>query len=120
MQAASIHITVPKGIPPNESGLRAVGMTASRYVGSMLEEKFREADPQSSLQGAWIVTDIQQEEHELERAFTGLDTSKVHFAVLGDAQSDVGLLTRREEDRGFILRLFGAVETRRFQFKRAC
>jgi hypothetical protein len=85
-----------------------------------VEEKFREEDPQSSLQGAWIVTDIQQEEDELERAFTGLDASKVHFAVLGDAQSDVGLLTRREEDRAFILRLFGAVETRRFQFKRAC
>lgn len=41
-----------------------------------VEQKFREADPQSSLQGAWIVTDIKQEEDELERAFAGLDARR--------------------------------------------
>lgn len=83
-----------------------------------VEGKFLTADPQSTLQGVWIVTDIKQDETELHAAFDALDPDKVHFAILGDAKNDVCLLTRRPEDREFLLRLFGVAESARFTFRR--
>lgn len=83
-----------------------------------VEGKFLPADPQSALQGVWIVTDIKQDETELQAAFDALDSEKVHFTILGDAKNDVCLLTRRPEDRGFLLGLFGVAEGKRFTFRR--
>jgi hypothetical protein len=83
-----------------------------------VEEKFRQADPDSALQGAWIVTDIKQEQAALAKAFAQMDVTKVHFSILGDAQADACLLTRREADRPFLLSFFGLTEATRFQFQR--
>ena len=53
-----------------------------------IEHKFKAADPDHCLQGAWIVTDIAQNESRLLKSFLGLDGAKVHFAVLGDWRAD--------------------------------
>ena len=84
-----------------------------------VESKFLASDPDSRLQGAWIVTDIKQEQAELRATFDGLDPTKVHFAILGDKEADVYLLTRRPEDRQFIIGLLGLTESDRFVFTRA-
>jgi len=84
-----------------------------------VEAKFRPSNPDQLLQGAWIVTDIKQDEVELGDAFAALDAGKVHFAILGDAEANVHLITRRPEDRGFLLRLFRATPSSRFVFDRA-
>lgn len=81
-----------------------------------LEGKFRDADPDAALQGAWIVTDIQQPEDSLQAAFNALDARKVHFAILGDWQNDVYVLARRPEDREFVMRLLHLRESARFTF----
>jgi hypothetical protein len=83
-----------------------------------IENKFLQANPDQVLQGAWIMTDIKQEASELARAFDGLDPAKVHFTILGDQQREIRLLTRRPEDRAFLLDLFDCVEDSRFEFKR--
>jgi hypothetical protein len=54
-----------------------------------VQEKFRQANPDSALQGAWVVTDIKQDEAALTKAFQEMDATKVHFAILGDEQGDV-------------------------------
>jgi hypothetical protein len=84
-----------------------------------VEGKFQASDPADRLQGAWIVTDIKQEQAELHAAFDGLDPAKVHFAILGDKEPDVYLLIRRPEDRQFIIELLGLTESDRFIFTRA-
>jgi hypothetical protein len=84
-----------------------------------VEGKFQHSNPDQLLQGAWIVTDIKQDEAELGGAFAALDAGKVHFAILGDAKADVHVITRRPEDRGFLLRLFQATASTRFVFDRA-
>jgi hypothetical protein len=81
-----------------------------------VETKFVANDPAHQLQGAWIVTDIQQNGLLLPDAFAALDASKVHFAVLGDWESDIHVLARRPEDKLFLLELFGATESMRFTF----
>lgn len=81
--------------------------------------KLVDADPASRLQGVWVVTDIQQEGSELTDAFQNLDPAKVHFAILGDWERDVYILVRREEDRAFLLNVFGLQQSARFTFQRA-
>jgi hypothetical protein len=81
-----------------------------------VENKFVAADPGAVLQGAWIVTDIKQEAAEFEKAFSALDAEKVHFTVVGDHRPDIHLLTRREQDRPYLLDLFRAVPSERFVF----
>ena len=83
-----------------------------------VEQKFVAADPSVRLQGAWIFTDIQQEEELLARAFSALDPDKVHFAVFGDWKPDVYVLVRREADRQYLLDLFRGEPSSRFTFKR--
>ncbi|GLR92514.1 hypothetical protein GCM10007858_01330 [Bradyrhizobium liaoningense] len=83
-----------------------------------VEPKFLAADPDNRLQGAWIVTDIKQDETELRTGFDALDPAKVHFAILGDAQSDMYILTRRPEDIPHLLSVFGASQSNRFVFDR--
>jgi hypothetical protein len=84
-----------------------------------VEQKFLSVEPNSQLQGAWIVTDIKQEEAQLIRAFTALDASKVHFAILGDWKPDVYVLTRRDYDRQYLLNLFRVYSSTRFTFKKS-
>lgn len=81
-----------------------------------VEQKFVSANPDSCLQGIWIVTDIKQDEEQLRRAFSALDASKVHFAILGDWKPDVYVLGRRDEDRQYLLDLFRAEPSTRFTF----
>ncbi len=83
-----------------------------------VEQKFLTANPDSVLQGAFIVTDIKQESRKLDAAFASLDATKVHFAVLGDQRPDVHLLVRREQDRPLLLDLFQATRSHRFVFNR--
>jgi len=83
-----------------------------------VEQKFLPADPDLQLQGAWIVTDIKQEENQLLQAFATLDASKVHFAILGDWKSDVYVLSRRDIDRQFLLKIFRIYSSNRFIFQK--
>ncbi len=71
------------------------------------------------LQGVWIITDIRQDEENLYGAFTALDASKVHFAILGDWKPDAYVLVRRDEHRQYLLDLFHAEPSTRFTFRRA-
>ncbi len=83
-----------------------------------VEQKFLPSNPDLQLQGAWIVTDIKQEENQLLQAFTTLDSSKVHFAILGDWKPDVYVLSRRDIDRQFLLETFRSYTSNRFIFQK--
>ena len=84
-----------------------------------VEHKFLAAEPEVQLQGVWIVTDIKQEEKEFNRAFTALDTRKVHFAILGNWKPDVHILAQPHVDREYLLNLFNVEASTRFTFRRA-
>lgn len=81
-----------------------------------VEKKLNVADPETTLQGVWIGTHIQQHEGCLNEAFAGLDATKVHFAILGDWGPDIHVLVRREQDRETLLNLFNARPSTRFTF----
>jgi hypothetical protein len=81
-----------------------------------VEQKFVSNNPDQYLQGAWIFTDIAQNEYRLREAFMALDCSKVHFAVLGDWLSDAYVLSRRPEDTQFLRNLFDLTHSTRFVF----
>lgn len=78
-----------------------------------LTKKFRQADPDQLLQGAWITTHIQQHDEKLRMAFKSLPDS-IHFAVLGDWEPDIFVIARREQDVRFLLDTFGAIQSARF------
>ena len=75
-----------------------------------LEDKFLAAEPSKCLQGVWLATHIKQEESELRDAFMALDSSKVHFAILGQWDSGGFVLVRNEGERAFLCSLFGISE----------
>lgn len=81
-----------------------------------VEHKFVSNNPDQYLQGAWIFTDIAQNENRLREAFMALDGSKVHFAILGDWLSDAYVLSRRPKDTQFLRSLFGLTDSTRFVF----
>jgi len=81
-----------------------------------VEHKFNSNDPDRYLQGAWIFTDLAQNEVQLQKAFEALDDSKVHFAVLGDWMPDAHVIIRRASDRPYLKKLFGLVDSNRFVF----
>ena len=83
-----------------------------------VENKFPATNPDSQLQGVWILTGLQQERTELVTAFDALDHAKVHFAVLGDWDRGISVLARRSSDRQVLLDLFREKETDRFEFVR--
>jgi hypothetical protein len=83
-----------------------------------VERKFKPSNPDELLQGAWIVTDIKQEEAELRNVFKALDASKVHFAILGDERPDGYLIVQRPQDTPFLCELLRLTESRRFVFER--
>lgn len=78
--------------------------------------KFLDADPDTALQGAWITTHITQNRALLDKALSELPALKVHFAIFGDWEADVYLLSRREADRAFLLEAFTATESSRFTY----
>jgi hypothetical protein len=79
-----------------------------------VESKFNSASPKGILQGVWIVTNIKQDIEKLLTAFEQLDSTKVHFAVLGDWNNDVFVLSRCEADKDYILGVLGLNESNRF------
>jgi hypothetical protein len=81
-----------------------------------VETKFRTADPDLQLQGVWIVTNIKQNNERLWAAFAALDSSKVHFAILGDWKSDAYILVRRDEDEQYLRGIFHLGKSSRFTF----
>lgn len=83
-----------------------------------VEHKFSPASPAQRLQGVWLVSNLKQERSEFEFAFNSLDTTKVHFAVLGDFEPEAHVLVRRTEDRRFILDTFQATEASNHTFER--
>jgi hypothetical protein len=83
-----------------------------------VEKKFRPTDPEKTLQGAWIVSDLKQEATELEAAFRSLDQRKVHFAILGGWDGEVYTLVRRSEDKQFLLDIFNLKSSERFVWNR--
>lgn len=82
------------------------------------EEKYARNDPSKQLQGVWIDTALKQEENELNIAFNALDGARVHFAILGDWEPGIKLLTKRDEDQQFLLCLFSESVTDRYHFTR--
>jgi hypothetical protein len=78
----------------NEGGAEPVPDHDPALLFRSVEQKFLTANPDSRLQGVWISTNIKQNEERLARTFTGLDPAKVHFAVFGDWEPDVYVLTR--------------------------
>ena len=82
-----------------------------------VEQKFVGADPDTRLQGVWILTDIKQDEDRLRSAFADLDESRVHFVILGDWKPDAYVLVRREQDRQYLMELFQLEPSTRFTFK---
>jgi hypothetical protein len=83
-----------------------------------VELKFRRADPASIIQGAWIRTEIKQEERELLTSFDALDPSRVHFIVLGDWEEDAYVLARTDEIRAKVVATLQLRESKRFVFNR--
>jgi hypothetical protein len=80
-----------------------------------LTKKFREVDPDQLLQGAWITTHIKQHDEKLRLAFQALPDC-IHFAVLGDWEPDIFVISRREQDTPFLLETFGAIQSARFTY----
>jgi hypothetical protein len=82
-----------------------------------LEDKFLTANPDQSLQGAFIFTSIKQESKKLRDAFNQLDSNKMHFAIIGDKKEDAYVLVRRSEDEIFLRRIFNLKSSERFTFE---
>jgi len=80
-------------------------------------EKFRQADPSSVLQGAWIYTGIKQEITALEGFFQSLDHTRIHFALLGDWDDDAFVITATGVPKNEILSAFSLRESERFVFR---
>ena len=80
-----------------------------------LTKKFRGADPDQLLQGAWITTHIKQHSEKLRGAFQSLPDT-IHFAVLGDWEADIHVVARREHDVPLLLETFGAIQSARFTY----
>jgi hypothetical protein len=82
-----------------------------------LENKFLCADPDTVLQGAWIMTHIVQNRSLTEQSFLALDAGRIHFAIFGDWEADVHILARRKQDKKFLLDVFTAFESSRFTYE---
>jgi hypothetical protein len=84
-----------------------------------VESKFLPTDPDVTLRGVWIATEIAQESTELRQAFDNLDPQKVHFAMLGDAKDDAFIIARRSADEDYLREIFKVRDTMRFTFNRS-
>jgi len=79
-----------------------------------IESKFKPSNPNSRLQGAWIVTDIKQNSVRLKEEFMALDETLVHFVIIGDWDNDAHILVRNSEDYIFLQDLFQLTSSERF------
>jgi hypothetical protein len=84
-----------------------------------LEQKFRPRDVSEMVQGAWIGTDLRQEESELMAAFARLDPTRVHVAFFGDWKDDAYVLSHSDFARQHAREVLGVRESRRFVFRRS-
>jgi len=82
-----------------------------------VETKFLPADPRTRLQGAWICTDIKQNEERLSQAFVAMPADRVHFVIFGDWKNDAYVLVRDQDDLPFLINLFRIVPSERFTFR---
>jgi hypothetical protein len=82
-----------------------------------VEVKLLAVDRRSTLQGAWIHTEIKQEEGALQAAFAALDPSKFHFVILGDFERNVHVLSHFPEDADEILETLALVRSNRYTFR---
>lgn len=82
-----------------------------------IEGKYLPADPDERLQGAWIVTQVKQEYKELNSAFNALDSSKVHFAILGNEFEGACIITRRPEDEAFLRTILKLSPSKSFTYE---
>lgn len=83
-----------------------------------VEQKFRPKSPTEMVQAVWVGTDLKQEEKELTTAFSLLDPSKVHVAILGDWHDDAYVVTNDAIAKEHALATLGVRESRRFVFNR--
>jgi hypothetical protein len=72
--------------------------------------KFKPRDSSKYLQGVWIVTQLMQERSELNDAFGGIDSYRLHFAIINNWGQEAYILAResthvRELESLFHLRL---------------
>ncbi len=81
-----------------------------------IQEKFRSNNPATCLQGAWITTEIAQNEPELRATFDALDPAKVHFVILGDDKADAYVLARNPAVEAFVREILGLTPSSRFTF----
>lgn len=81
-----------------------------------VEKKFESADPNLQLQGVWVITDIKQNEKRLSDVFAELNSSKVHFAILGDWKPDAYVIVKRADDEQYLRDLFHVEKSARFTF----
>jgi hypothetical protein len=77
-------------------------------------EKFRPADPNVVLQGAWVFCPIQQVRSAVEGYFAAVDPARLHFALLANWELEVTGLWRTLDDREYVLSAFRVSERRRF------
>lgn len=70
-------------------------------------EKFGSRSPQERLQGAWIITELKQEVDELHHAYSALDSSRLHFAILYNWSKEAYFLARDDVDTMNLAALFG-------------
>ncbi len=82
-----------------------------------IEEKFTPSDPTVRLQGAWIVSQLQQEEGELRDAFADLDPSRVHFVIVNNWTREAYILTGENVDGPQVLSALGLTHSDRFVFR---
>jgi len=85
---------------------------------SSIEKKFRSCAASNMLQGAWIGTQLRQEKQELIAEYRKIDTSKIHFIVLGDHLNDVLVMASTEDVKKQVLITFKCIESERFVFTR--
>jgi hypothetical protein len=89
-----------------------------RLLFRSIENKFEVADPAAVLQGAWIVTQVRQEEAELRAAFHSLDTARVHFAIINNTHRDAYVIARDDVSPHELLSVFGLKDSPRMVFRR--
>jgi hypothetical protein len=82
-----------------------------RLLFRSIESKFIRRDPTDFIQGAWITTALKQEEDGLRAAFTELDPSRVHIAVLATREGDAYVLSHSVEVKKKALQLLRLRET---------
>jgi hypothetical protein len=83
-----------------------------------VEGKFLPGAADEMPQGVWIGSALMQEGRELEDSFRRLDPTRVHFAMIGDWDGRVHLLSRDGVPRDRVVAALGVRESDRLVFQR--